>query len=188
GLLRSGEGGGGARRLLRRRGQRGHPYPRWRLRRRRRWRQGLLRPYAAGRRGLAPGRPGQGRAGLQGALGPARLPAALGPPPGVKDGPGAGDGGRREGRRVRAGGHELGDAGDRAHLRQPLPLEDRARAAVEDRQQGKEDARRLPAPGWLWHHREGPALPAAADRRRGTAAVWQGWAAEVRRAEERDGG
>ncbi|EDN83127.1 hypothetical protein BIFADO_01113, partial [Bifidobacterium adolescentis L2-32] len=78
-LLRQGQSHGRARGLLRGGRQRRHPDRGRPLRRRRRRRLGLLRPHPARRRRLVPGRTGQGCAGLQGALGPARLPAALGP-------------------------------------------------------------------------------------------------------------
>ena len=84
-------------------------------------------------------------------------------------------------------GHERGDAGDRAHVRCAVSLEDRGRAAVEDRQPREEDAGRLHPQGRLRHHRRRAPLPRAADPRRGAAAVRARRPAEVRGAEERRG-
>ena len=53
-------------------------------------------------------------------------------------------------------GPERGDAGDRAQHRRALPLEDRGRAAAQDRQPREENAGRLHPQGWLRHHRRGP--------------------------------
>src|SRR3546814_6888226 len=89
--------------------------------------------------------------------------------------------------RSRAGRPQRDDAGDRAHLRRTLPLEDRSRPAGEDRQAREEDARRLHPQGRLRHHRRRPPLPRTADPRRGPAALRARRAAEVRRTEERIG-
>src|SRR5690606_14278579 len=90
--------------------------------------------------------------------------------------------------RLRAGRDERGDAGDRAHRRRTVPLEDRAGAAGEDRQSREEDAEELHQPRRLRHHRGGTALPGAADPRRGATALRQGRPAALRAAEEHGGG
>src|SRR6185312_13730980 len=76
---------------------------------------------------------------------------------------------------------------DRAHVRCAVPLEDRARAAGEDRQPREEDAEELHQPRRLRHHRRRPPLPRPADPRRGAVALRQGWPAALRAAEEHRG-
>src|SRR5690606_23525773 len=165
-------------------GQRGYPQRRWPFRRRCRRRQGRLRPYPAGRGRALAGGAGQGPAWPESALGPARLPAALGPAPGLENRPGAGPGRRPARGRIRPGRHERRDAGDRPAVAGALPLARAAGAAVPDRQPREEDAGRLHPSRWLRHHRRRPPLPGTAGARRVAAALRPRRPAALRAPEE----
>ena len=84
-------------------------------------------------------------------------------------GPGAG---RRQGRgAVRAERTERGDAGDRAHFRFAVQVEDRSGTTGQGRQPREEDAEQLPAQGRVWHYRRRADLPGTADPRRSLSAL-----------------
>ena len=68
-------------------------------------------------------------------------------------------------------GQERGDADHRAQILDALSLEHRRGAARGNREPGKESAAQFHHGGWIRHHRRLPALPAAADRRRGLPAL-----------------